>query len=64
MAGKIVEYRRYDPIPGAVKPIVVVVDETGNVYDLDGKPWVPLKGVRLKLKWKHRLRAMTSTEPS
>jgi hypothetical protein len=44
----IVEYRIYMPIPDPVKAIVVAVDETGNVFTLDGALWFPPEGVKLR----------------
>lgn len=45
---KIVEYRRYDPIPEAPVSMLVAVDETGDVFNAaTGEPWSPGAG-----KWK------------
>jgi hypothetical protein len=45
---KIVEYRIYMPLPDPPKSIIVAVDETGNVYNLDGSLWFPPKGMKLR----------------
>lgn len=43
---KIVEYRRYDPIP---EPVYVAVDAHGEVFDLEGKPWsAPAEKMKLR----------------